>query len=61
MIRLNANEISWFNHNSHRLSVPAGTSAAAEIFARKGVHGIAQFHKAIIARDLNKIQELLDN
>ena len=61
MIRLNAHELSWFNHNVHLLNIPEGTSAAAEIFTRKGVHGIAQFHKAIVARDLKKIQELLDN
>lgn len=50
MIPLNAHELSWYNHNQHLLNIPEGTSAAAEIFTRKGVHGIAQFHKAIIAR-----------
>ena len=59
MIPLNAHELSWYNHNQHLLNIPEGTSAAAEIFTRKGVHGIAQFHKAIIARDINKIQRLL--
>lgn len=61
MIPLNSHELSWFNHNAHQLSIPEGTSAAAEIFTRMGVHGIAKFHKAIIARDINKIQRLLDN
>ena len=61
MIRLNEHELSWFNHNAHLLNVPEGTSVAAEIFVRKGVHGISLFHKAIVARNIKKIQELLDN
>ena len=61
MIRLNHHELTWFNHNNHLLDIPEGTSAAAEIFVRKGVHGITQFHKAIVARNINKIQELLDS
>ena len=60
MIRLNHHELSWFNHNVHLLNIPEGTSAAAEIFTCKGVHGIAQLHKAIVARNMKKIQELLD-
>ncbi len=51
MIRLNHHELTWFNHNNHLLDIPEGTSAAAEIFVRKGVHGITQFHKAIVARN----------
>ena len=61
MIRLNDHELAWFNHNAHQLSIPEGPSAAAEIFTRMGVHGIAQFHKAIVARNIKKIQELLDS
>ena len=60
MIRLNEHELSWFNHHRHELRLPKGSSAASEIFIKRGVHGIAQFHKAIIARDIGKIQELLD-
>ena len=60
MIRLNAHELSWYNHNVHLLNIPEGTSAAAEIFTSKGVHGLAQLHKAIVSRSIKKIQELLD-
>jgi len=60
MIPLNPHELSWFNHNRHQLSLPKGSSPAAEIFIKRGVHGITLFHKAIIARDINKIQGLLD-
>ena len=61
MIPLNEHELSWFNHHRHELTLPNGSSPAAEIFTKRGVHGIAQFHKAIIARDIKKIQELLDD
>tara|TARA_R100000008_G_scaffold44335_1_gene25786 strand:- start:459 stop:644 length:186 start_codon:yes stop_codon:yes gene_type:complete len=60
MIPLNEHEIAWFNHNRHELRVPEGSSPAAEIFTKHGVHGITLLHKAIIARDINKIQGLLD-
>ncbi len=60
MIRLNEHELSWFNHHQHLLSIPEGTSAAAEIFTKYGVHGIPKFHKAIVARSVEKIQRLLD-
>ena len=61
MIRLNEHEMAWFNHNSHLLTYPEGSSPAAEIFIRKGVHGIAKFHKAIISRSLKRIQALIDD
>jgi hypothetical protein len=61
MIPLNRHEMSWFNHNLQALRLPEGSSVAAEIFIRKGVHGIAKLHRAIIARDLNQIQKLLDS
>ena len=34
---------------------------AAAVFVTKGVEGVARLHKAIIARDIKKIQRLLDN
>ena len=60
MIPLNEHELSWFNHHRHELRLPRRSSPAAEIFTKCGVHGITQFHKAIIARDIKKIQALLD-
>ncbi len=61
MICLNSHELAWYNHNQHLLNIPEGTSAAAEIFVRSGIGGISQFHRAIVARDINKIQQLLDS
>ena len=61
MIRLNEHELSWFNHNRQGLRLPKGSSPAAEIFIRHGVHGIAKFHRAIMSRDIGKIQSLLDS
>ena len=53
MIRLNEHELSWFNHNRQDLRLPKGSSPAAEIFVRHGVH-------AIMSGDIGKIQSLLD-
>ena len=61
MIHLNEHEISWFNHNRHVLVLPEGSSPAAEIFTKHGVHGITQLHKAIVERSMEKIQALLDS
>jgi len=61
MIPLNQHEMAWFNHNRQALQLPEGSSVAAEIFTKKGVHGIAKLHRAIIARDINQIQKLLDS
>jgi len=61
MIPLNEHELSWLNHNRHLLNVPKDSSIAAEVFVAKGVEGVARLHKAIIARDIKKIQRLLDN
>ena len=44
MIPLNPHELSWFNHNRYELSLPKGSSPAAEIFTKHGVHGITLFH-----------------
>jgi hypothetical protein len=61
MIRLNEHELSWFNHNRQGLRLPKGSSPAAEIFIRHGVHGIAKFHHAITSRNIERIQALLDS
>ena len=57
---LNHHEIAWFNQNRHQLSHESGSSPASVIYTAMGVHGIAQFHQAIIQRSLRQIQDLLD-
>ena len=61
MIPLNEHELVWFNHNRQDLTVPDGSSPAAWLYARQGVNGIAKLHDAIIRRDIEKIQALLDS
>jgi len=61
MIRLNEHEISWFNHNISLLRFPKESSPAAEIYSRHGVDGIARFHRAIVNRNIEAIQNLLDS
>ena len=61
MILLNEHEIAWFNHNRQDLDVPDGSSPAAWIYVRKGVNGVARLHEAIMRRDIEKIQALLDS
>ncbi len=61
MIPLNQHEMAWFNHNRQALRLPEGSSVAAEVFTSKGVDGLTKLHRAIIARDINRIQKLLDN
>lgn len=60
MTPLNHHEIAWFNQNRHQLSHESGSSPASVIYTAMGVHGIAQFHQAIIQRSLRQIQDLLD-
>ena len=60
MTPLNEHEIAWFNQNRHNLNHEAGSSPASVIYAAMGVHGIAQFHQAIIQRSVSQIQDLLD-
>ena len=61
MIRLNENEIYWLNRNQSSLNFEGNSSPAAEIYVKHGVNGLAAFHEAIVARDLTKIQQLLDS
>lgn len=60
MTPLNEHEIAWFNSNRQALRHEAGASPASVIYTALGVHGIAQFHQAIIQRSVSQIQDLLD-
>ena len=60
MVKLWADDLAWFNHALPNLNIKAGTTPAAEIFVTQGVHGIAQLHKAIKDRDIEKIQSIID-
>ena len=61
MIRLNAIDLRWFDREvKPRIECQSG-SPAADIYPRKGIHGIALLHEAIKRRDVKRIQFLLDN
>jgi len=62
MVRLNRHDMQWFNHNAlPNLRIPNGSTPAAEVFTATGVAGLARLHEAIRARDINKIQRMIDN
>ena len=60
MIRLNEEDVAWFQSVSHHLYVPNGASPAAHIFVERGTWGLSAFHRAIVNRNFRKIQNMVD-
>ena len=62
MVRLNRHDMQWFNNNAlPNLRIPTGSTPAAEVFTAAGVAGLARMHEAIRDRNINKIQQMIDN
>jgi hypothetical protein len=61
MIRLNEEDLMWYQSVAHHLWVPNGASAAAHIFVQRGTWGLSAFHRAIVDRNFRKIQNMIDN